>query len=761
MDQEYTFNQDQDDKDDKDTEIMEVDNLRNLYSSSVSQLDRYHDKTLETFLKDFEKSKADIELNYNIIPNIPNIPNIEDNKHTNRIKHMILFKKSFIPSLNHSQTDKDEKDIALYNIYNEKIKKYSQVIEQKIDISEKINEKNISQAIVKGNIQSGKTEYMTIIMLYIVLFVKRSVIIIVRNYTQDKRQFAKRINEFKDKYGKIYKEIENVCVVENVLCKKIQLDGKPKIYILLDNRENIARMNKINILTETRYSIIFDEADLTDSSEDHLSRDRDISFLKKNSDQIVWVSGTVIDKLVKEEGIKKEDIVILKTPKDYKSILSSHIKMIKVEGEMVNNSTKNVFESNPDIHLFLEEYIKKPVFESQPRICLFSVTNIQKVMNEFQNEIEERFPNLFSTIVYNGEGTMFRKGNKIIRMSNGISDCLQFLKMNGDIDVHHHILIISGLLASRGISFVSDDYNWHLSEQYSIISKTTNEADMLQKIRLHGVYKDDIPLILYTNVVSDILKAVYKQEELIFSCKEKCDDKDSKTLLKDINLSEDKFSKNKKLVRSITRSVPYKPNRVKGDDGGWSTDIYKKKKVVPENVFHLYDMTIMTIMTINKDIKHKKIITDDDEDDEDDKKNNEDLILSSLQDSREDREKPAFPLEKKRISSLRESGDKRDDKEMGEDKNTIYITLKDVSKQTKETYDLIVEYFDENYKSSWVQRSIISKYFQEKGHSNIARINARFEHLIAKGNKDNKEEIEECLVFKKEQNRWYIKIIKI
>jgi hypothetical protein len=681
---------------------LEVDKLKSLYQ----------DKSLETFLKDLEKSKADIEIKYNI-ENSLFIKDVKDDKNSLYIKNLVLFEKSY---------KKKDDDVELYNEYDEKIKKYKNIIEHySFHDKDRFNKVKM-KTIVKGNIQSGKTEYMIVIMLYIVLFIKRSVIIIVRNYTQDRRQFIKRISEFIEKYRKIYKELDDIFLVENILSKKIKLDSKPKIYVLLNNSENISRMNKINILTEANYSLIFDEADLTDASEDSLRRDKDLDFLKKNSDQIIWVSGTVIDKLVKEEGIGKEDIIILKTPKDYKSILSGHIKMKKVQGDMVNKSTKNIFESNPNIQEFLEEYAKEPIFEKQPRICLFSVTNIQKVMTDFQNEIEDRFPNIFSTIVYNGEGTIFRKGNKTIVKSNGISDCLQFLKMNGGIEENHHILIISGLLASRGISFVSDDYKWHLSEQYSLISKTTNEADMLQKIRLHGVYNDDIPLLLYTNVVDDILKAVYKQEELIFFCKENChDEKDSKMVLKDINLSENKFSKNKKIIRSITRSVSYKPNRVKGDDGGWSDDIYKRKMIVPSKVFAIYDMKIYK--TSDNISNKKKIISDAESDDESD-------IKEDIKDIKDEKQK--------------------DEKE----ESYIYVSSKDLSKQTKETYELIVEYFQENYKSGWIQRSIISKYFQDKGHTNIARINARFEHLIDKGNKGIL--IDEGLVFKKEENRWYI-----
>lgn len=556
------------------------------------------------------------------------------------LRELQLSKGGIIKEINVTEKEKNEED------KKEILKNYEYIIENKVKIDfesslflslfsslfPSLSCSNVSsKVIVKGSIQSGKTEYMIAVMFYIILVYKKSVSIIVRNYTQDRVQLVKRINEFKEKYGRIYKEFYEIGVIEDVLKIKNVLNTTPYIYVLLNNEKNISHINRLSILNDIDYFVIFDEADLTDSAsdEDDIKREKskDIEILKKRSLQTIWVSGTVIDKLVKEEGIMKGDVIILKTPENYKAIINGFIKMVKVPGFYVSNHTKNVFEMNPDIHTFLEDYSKKPVFEeyNHPRICLFTVTNIQGVMSTFQNDIEELFPGVFTTIVYNGEGTIVRKRNTVTQKKIGISETLQKLKNDYTYDnthenKHTHIIIISGLMASRGISFVSDDYKWHLTDQYSLVSDKTNEADILQKIRLHGVYNDDIPLILYTNIVDDIQKALLKSEEMILRFKE--DDLksehieyDSKTFLNSVPISDDKFSK-----RSITRTAIIKPNKVVGDDGGWSVNVYDRKEVIPEELYKIYGMNVSEEQK-KKNIK--KIVIDDSDDERGDEMGDE------------------------------------------------------------------------------------------------------------------------------------------
>jgi hypothetical protein len=78
----------------------------------------------------------------------------------------------------------------------------------------------------------------------------------------------------------------------------------------------------------------------------------------------------------------------------------------------------------------------------------------------------------------------------------GISEVLQILKDDSEYS-HSHISIISGHLASRGISFVSNDYSLHLTDQYFHPSKSSHGENLLQSLRLLGCYKDSKPLTLW------------------------------------------------------------------------------------------------------------------------------------------------------------------------------------------------------------------------------------------------------------------------
>ena len=77
-----------------------------------------------------------------------------------------------------------------------------------------------------------------------------------------------------------------------------------------------------------------------------------------------------------------------------------------------------------------------------------------------------------------------------------ISEVLQILK-NDPIHNHQFISIISGHLASRGISFVSSDYSLHLTDQYFSPGTNTHGENLLQSLRILGCYKDNNPLTLW------------------------------------------------------------------------------------------------------------------------------------------------------------------------------------------------------------------------------------------------------------------------
>ena len=93
-----------------------------------------------------------------------------------------------------------------------------------------------------------------------------------------------------------------------------------------------------------------------------------------------------------------------------------------------------------------------------------------------------------------------------------ISEVLQLLVDDPEHN-HSHISIISGHLASRGISFVSTDYSLHLTDQYLYAAKNTHGENLLQSLRILGCYSDNIPLTLWCS--EKTWKAINVQNKII------------------------------------------------------------------------------------------------------------------------------------------------------------------------------------------------------------------------------------------------------
>jgi len=119
-----------------------------------------------------------------------------------------------------------------------------------------------------------------------------------------------------------------------------------------------------------------------------------------------------------------------------------------------------------------------------------------------------------------GEGKKRRKkknGEFSFKDVVGVSSVLQFLKENGGARRFGHIVIIAGRTAGRGINFVSQDFKWHLTAQVYVPSENTPAAELMQSMRLCGVYCDTIRPVLYSTseVCENVTKALHLQEEML------------------------------------------------------------------------------------------------------------------------------------------------------------------------------------------------------------------------------------------------------
>jgi len=89
-----------------------------------------------------------------------------------------------------------------------------------------------------------------------------------------------------------------------------------------------------------------------------------------------------------------------------------------------------------------------------------------------------------------------------------------------------------------------------------------------------------------------------------------------------------------------------------------------------------------------------------------------------------------------------------------DDEKCISIRYSKLSRTELETYNLIEEYFAENYNTGWIQREKIGKWIMKKIEITNSQTHAKFEHLIGKR---NKKVDSDCIIFKKVGTRWSVR----
>jgi hypothetical protein len=552
--------------------------------------------------------------------------------------------------------------------------------------------------IVKGHIQSGKSNFM-ICASNLLVFMGFNVVIVLRNNKADRAQFEENFNEFQQTHNELFNRSP---IVSTVSSKK-----EGDIYLLLGNESNLSKTMDTLRRTKRPFAVFIDEVDAIDAGGE-CKRAKAVAELKEKAYCVFGVSGTVMDPLAKE-NVRRKNFITLKTPADYKGVFNNKIRLTNVINTCTLEDEYNHFSGRVSDDLFettqldsfIRHYTSLPAWSHHPRICLIHISKCVEPYKKIQEKVCEHYPDVM-TLVYNGEGITRQMGaDAFLYKKESIATVLQ------DIKTHSHvvstILIFAGELASRGISFKSADRQWHLTDQFLLVAKTTDEPELVQKVRLCGRYQDDIPLTLYSTekIIHDLRCAYFRQEEIIMKAKEGR----ARDYCKN-GIEEMEISKSKKTSRSMTKdSQAVLPVQYVNRETGIPMCVYKGNGLVPDETFAMYGMDAP---------------------------------------EREHVEQPGADVQDTGIQDERL------------DTCEIYVTLDDVSGQTKETYELILEFFAD-YHDGWTERATISKYLQENGHGNVDRINARFEHLIAKGRRVSQPS---SLVFKKDGARWKVRQLK-
>lgn len=350
--------------------------------------------------------------------------------------------------------------------------------------------------LVSGSIQSGKTNEMLFYCWWSIFICRRKVVFVCRNIRADKSQLMKRIDDFNTRFIQNKRFYIKTTIPES---KKIGI-----IPILSNHHQVKSIYEKIK---EQDYNLCIDEADLCVKSrngKDGFRLEEFFRHLERRSQHQVSCTATEFAIISVKKTLTK--VLQMERPSNYYGM--DRINRVYVPRQPLKDRTNSATDAN--IKLIYDR-----LFQERDRFfILHSSSKIKIVHRLIFNRLKSEYPKL-TIITYNGDFTYIHVGveeefdnlfgtvskqcrkvypeNRIIRLTRKI----QLGEILSELKDHKYISIISGHLASRGLSFVSNDYKLHLTDQYYYPSDSAHGETLLQGLRLFGCYNDNPTLTLW------------------------------------------------------------------------------------------------------------------------------------------------------------------------------------------------------------------------------------------------------------------------
>jgi len=476
--------------------------------------------------------------------------------------------------------------------------------------------------IASADTQSGKTNY-TIALAIKTMLEGRTPIIVTRALTGDMNKFigdienvSLRFNKYMEDNNVVSKkfEITSVCGAKLSNDSEIKLLEKsiskvyPRIIVALGNASQLGKI--MNIIKEnySSYDLLIDEIDNVDYGVD-TKTSLILNPMKEYAYQVFGITATPLDAIFSEKDLKSANMIRLSKPNDYRGFVDFQVKLLEND-ENTNGLSRiktfeEILESDGNLEPFLEWFSRRlPDWswnnkKNYPRICLIKNSHIIENQNQMYEGILNRYSSKFVVIVYNGEGVRVNfQGMKPFEISEkevipneyveiSVPEILQYLKDNGAEKKFPRIIIISGKLAGRCISYVSKDYDWHLTDMYYNPSKSTPIPEMIQSAgRLCGRNRGKAPnLILHTTkkVSEALYNGFHFTNEAIMRAiasplmLENGFEANFKESICSVPMNNKKAPKARKLTSKVKSKKSYF-NIVGKEDGGLLVDEYKYKK---------------------------------------------------------------------------------------------------------------------------------------------------------------------------------------
>ncbi len=448
----------------------------------------------------------------------------------------------------------------------------------------------------------------------------RTPIIITRNLSADGNKMendiniiSQQFNDFMDKNHVPDKKFE----ITTLRCEKLDseklklsLNGTyPRIVICLAN--SIQLLKLVNSIKTLRgdFDLYIDEIDYIDYGDSEVAEHLDM--LKKTSYKTYGITATPLDCILSEDDLKSTNSIQIIPHSEYRSYHDFQVRTLDIDPN-VNALNKiasydEIINSDANLIPYLKEFCESKLDfavkldKHHPNICLIKNTFINENQDALFNGIIKDFGDKLAIIVYNGKGialyhqdmTTFKIKNITVspkKYSNvELPDVLQYLKDTNE-KKFQRIVIISGIIAGRCISFVSRDYQWHLTDMYYVPAASTPIPELIQSAgRLCGRNKGKSHLIL--NCTLKVARALYNGLNFTYETMSRAIDNP----LKDENGAEQSLKqsilnlpicRNKfPIGRDLTSKVKIKKtefNLVKTNDGGYDIKDYEFTALVKE-----------------------------------------------------------------------------------------------------------------------------------------------------------------------------------
>jgi hypothetical protein len=458
--------------------------------------------------------------------------------------------------------------------------------------------------IVKGFVQSGKTNFIISTSALFNILGNKNIVIITRNSTDDKLQLENRLNYFDDEIMNISEEFA---------------DEKSKIFIEIGNSSRIKKLLSILKRGGKDYILFIDEVDYVDSV-DTKTTDQ-LSKLRNGAYCIFSISATIMDPILKSEN---SHLIILTKPDNYSGIESFAMHILPNENSVsLSKKDSNLIDDN--IKVYLEGFSRRETFfvpiydDYHPVDTLIRVSTSLDPNRRLLSYIASLYPSI-PCMFYSGRGTIelhlvnitnsieladgsiseirrLRPDNPDEKLS-GLYHCFsgtspsyvkQWLYENGGVRVYPRIITLAGTLAARSISYGASNFEeckktnklwWHLSEMYFYASTTMDQPELMQtagRLCVSTPLRDNVPLTLYTtkSVKNDLVRSFWLQEELIGRAKKKSSVSSDPLwkLIEDMPIYKGKIpTKKRKLAKKILCNL----NEInEKDDGGYEFENYK------------------------------------------------------------------------------------------------------------------------------------------------------------------------------------------